>query len=132
MDDGHVTVTPTSFYWGNHPDKQKSLFKILFSQSWSATSPIKKIFKIIFHGRSLVIKFHKPLAIDELKDKGKNKKANASLITRYLRALFRRSKQAKLGPDISHRRTLVHSLSQNIEVKKEIEKLSQGNAKVKK
>ena len=68
---------PTSFYWGKHPDKQKSLFKILFSQSWSATSPIKKLFKIIFHGRSLVIKFHKPLAIDELKDKGKNTKDNA-------------------------------------------------------
>lgn len=132
LDNRHVTVIPTSFYWGKHPDKQKSLFKILFSQSWTATSPIKKLFKIIFHGRSLVIKFHKPLAIDELKDKGKNAKDNARLISRYLRALFRRSKQAKLGPDISHRRTLVHSLSQNAEVKKEIEKLSEGDAKIKK
>ena len=132
LDDSHVTVIPTSFYWGKHPDKQKSLFKILFSQSWTATSPIKKLFKIIFHGRSLVIKFHKPLAIDELKDKGKNTKDNARLISRYLRALFRRSKQAKLGPDISHRRTLVHSLSQNAEVKKEIERLSKGDAKIKK
>ena len=132
LDDSHVTVIPTSFYWGKHPDKQKSLFKILFSQSWTATSPIKKLFKIIFHGRSLVIKFHKPLAIDELKDKGKNTKDNARLISRYLRALFRRSKQAKLGPDISHRRTLVHSLSQNGEVKKEIERLAEGDAKIKK
>ena len=132
LDDSHVTIIPTSFYWGKHPDKQKSLFKILFSQSWSATSPIKKLFKIIFHGRSLVIQFHKPLAIDELKDKGKNTKDNANLISRYLRALFRRSKQAKLGPDISHRRTLVYSLSQNTEVKKEIKRLSQGNAKIKK
>jgi glycerol-3-phosphate O-acyltransferase len=132
LDESYITIIPTSFYWGKHPDKQKSLFKILFSQSWSATSPIKKLFKIIFHGRSLVIKFHKPLAIDELKDKGKNTKDNARLISRYLRALFRRSKQAKLGPDISHRRTLVHSLSQNTEVKKEIERLSQGDAKIKK
>jgi glycerol-3-phosphate O-acyltransferase len=132
LDESHITVIPTSFYWGKHPDKQKSLFKILFSQSWSATSPIKKLFKIIFHGRSLVIKFHKPLAIDELKDKGKNTDDNARLISRYLRALFRRSKQAKLGPDISHRRTLVQSLSQNSEVKKEIERLSKGNKKVKK
>jgi len=132
LDESHITVIPTSFYWGNHPDKQKSLFKILFSQSWSATSPIKKLFKIIFHGRSLTIKFHKPLVIDELKDKGKNTGDNARLISRYLRALFRRSKQAKLGPDISHRRTLVRSLSQNSEVKKEIEKLSNGNKKTKK
>tara|TARA_B100001146_G_scaffold87309_1_gene77451 strand:+ start:128 stop:2551 length:2424 start_codon:yes stop_codon:yes gene_type:complete len=132
LDESHIIIIPTSFYWGKHPDKQKSLFKILFSQSWSATSPIKKLFKIIFHGRSLVIKFHKPLVIDDIKDQGKNTNANARLISRYLRALFRRSKQAKLGPDISHRRTLVHSLSQNTEVKKEIEILSQGNKKIEK
>jgi glycerol-3-phosphate O-acyltransferase len=113
LDDSHVTVIPTSFYWGNHPDKQKSLFKILFSQSWTATSPIKKLFKIIFHGRSLVIKFHKPLAVDVLNVNGKITKDIARLLSSYLIALFRRSKQAKIGPEISHRLTLVHSISQN-------------------
>ena len=132
LDNSLITLFPTSFYWGKHPDKQKSLFKILFSQSWSATGPLKKIFKIIFHGRSLIIKFHKPLIIDELKDKGKSSEDNSKLISRYLRALFRHSKQAVLGPDISHRRTLVRSLSKNIEVKKEIEKMSKGDKRVKK
>jgi len=124
-----ANILPTSFYWGKHPDKQKSLFKILFSQSWAATGPIKKFFKIIFHGRALVIKFHKPLNLSNLIDQGKNTAENTHLISRYLRALFRKSKQAKLGPDISHRRTLVRSLSNSPEVRSEIKALAKGNVK---
>ena len=125
-------IMPVSFYWGKHPDKQKSLFKILFSQSWAATGPIKKFFKVLLHGRSLVIKFHKPLEIEGLKIKEGNEGANSKIVTRYLRNLFRRSKQAKLGPDISHRRTLVKSLSQNEEVRKSIKKVSESGKKTEK
>ena len=56
-----VRLIPVSFYWGIHPDKQRSFFKILFSQSWTVSSPLKKFFRVIIHGRSLVIKFHQPI-----------------------------------------------------------------------
>ena len=111
---------PVSFYWGMHPEKQKSIFKIIFSQSWGATSPIKKIFRLLFHGRSLLIKFNKPLLLEELNIREKDTDLNAHLINRYIRALFRKNKKASIGPDISHRRTLVRSLSKDKEVRKEI------------
>jgi len=128
----NLQIVPVSFYWGKHPDKQKSLFKILFSQSWAATGPLKKFFRVLLHGRSLIIKFHKPLTMLELKEKEKELSAISKLVTRYLRNLFRRSKQAKLGPEISHRRTLVKSLSQNEEVRKKITEMSKGNKKLEK
>ena len=45
---------------------------------------------------------------EEIEQKNGIKK-NALILSRYLRAVFRKSKQAMLGPDISHRRTLVKS-----------------------
>ena len=52
-----------------HPDKQKSFFKIVFSQSWTVSGYFKKFFRVLLHGRSLVIKFNRPLTLSELKDK---------------------------------------------------------------
>lgn len=127
----NIKLLPVSFYWGMHPDKQRSLFKILFSQSWTASGPIKKFVRVLLHGRSLVIKFNKPLYLNELKDKQRTTEENSRLVNRYLRALFRKTKQAAIGPDISHRRTLVRSLSQDREVGKEIEIQSVNNLKKK-
>ena len=122
----NLSIIPVSFIWGKHPDKQQSLFKIIFSPSWRTSGSIKKLFKIIFHGRSLIIKFHKPLRVKELIDYSNSNNKNSQLLSRYLRALFRRSKQAMLGPDISHRRTMVKTLVQNKHVREEINKQSKG------
>ena len=122
----NLSIIPVSFIWGKHPDKQQSLFKIIFSPSWRTSGSIKKLFKIIFHGRSLIIKFHKPLRVKELIDYSNSNNKNSQLLSRYLRALFRRSKQAMLGPDISHRRTMVKTLVKNKHVREEINKQSKG------
>jgi len=121
-----LLIVPVSFFWGKHPDKQQSLFKIIFSPSWRTSGSIKKLFKIIFHGRNLIIKFQKPLKVEELVDRATSNNKNSQLLSRYLRALFRRSKQAMLGPDISHRRTMVRSLVKNTHVREEINKQSKG------
>ena len=49
--------------WGNRPDKQQSLFKIIFSPSWRPAGTIKKIFKLLVHGRNIKIQFEKGLRI---------------------------------------------------------------------
>ena len=122
----NLSIIPVSFIWGKHPDKQQSLFKIIFSPSWRTSGSIKKLFKIIFHGRSLIIKFHKPLRVEKLIEYSNSNNKNSQLLSRYLRALFRKSKQAMLGPDISHRRTMVKTLVRNIHVREEINKQSKG------
>ena len=128
-EDNQISLVPVSFYWGMHPDKQKSFFKIVFSQSWTVSGPLKKFFRVLIHGRSLVIKFNQPFTISELKDKDRTAEENSRLVSRYLRALFRKTKKASIGPDISHRRTLVKSLSRDREVRKEITNQSEGDQK---
>ena len=123
----NITLIPVSISWGNRPDKQQSLFKILFSPSWRPAGSIKKIFKLIVHGRNLIIQFEKGLAIRNEVDLTNSDQKNSLILGRYLRAVFRKSKQAMLGPDISHRRTLVQSLVKNVHVREEINQLSDGN-----
>ena len=122
----NLSIVPVSFVWGKHPDKQQSLFKIIFSPSWRTSGSIKKFFKILFHGRNLIIKFQKPLKVEELVEPRNSIDKNSRLLSRYLRALFRKSKQSMLGPDISHRRTMVRTLVRNVNVREEINKQSKG------
>ena len=132
LDDEKIILIPVSFYWGMHPDKQKSFFKIVFSQSWTVSGYFKKFFRVLLHGRSLVIKFNRPLTLSELKDKERTIYESSRLVSRYLRAIFRKTKKAAIGPDISHRRTLVRSLSRDKVVREEIKAQSKGDLKKKK
>ena len=131
LEDEKIIFIPVSFYWGMHPDKQKSFFKIVFSQSWAVSGSFKKFFRVLLHGRSLVIKFNRPLTLSELKDKERTVEESSRLVSRYLRAIFRKTKKAAIGPDISHRRTLVRSLSRDKVVREEIKAQSNGDLKKK-
>ena len=131
LDDEKIILIPVSFYWGMHPDKQKSFFKIVFSQSWTVSGYFKKFFRVLLHGRSLVIKFNRPLTLSELNDKERTVDESSRLVSRYLRAIFRKTKKAAIGPDISHRRTLVRSLSRDKVVREEIKAQSNGDLKKK-
>jgi glycerol-3-phosphate O-acyltransferase len=121
-----IVIIPVSISWGKRPDKQQSLFKIIFSPSWRPAGSIKKIFKLLVHGRNIQIQFEKGLHVTDEIDLEKTNLQNSLILSRYLRAVFRKSKQAMLGPDISHRRTLVQSLVRNSHVRDEIKKLSDG------
>ena len=123
---------PVSFLWGKSPDKEKSLFKLLFSPSWAVSNPVKNLFKLFFNGRSLIITFHKGLNATDLYDDKKDLNQNGLVVNRYIRTLFRKSKQAAIGPDISHRRTLVKSLVRDKEVRNLVNELSEGSPRQKK
>ena len=90
-----------------------------------------RFFRVLLHGRSLVIKFNRPLTLSELKDKERTIDDSSRLVSRYLRAIFRKTKKAAIGPDISHRRTLVRSLSRDKVVREEIKAQSKGDLKKK-
>ena len=51
--DHEISIIPVSVSWGNRPDKKQSLFKIIFSPSWRPAGSLKRIFKLIVHGRNL-------------------------------------------------------------------------------
>ena len=64
--------------------------------------------RAIFNGRQAIVYFHKPLEVKEIFLKKNTEPSQLVLKTeRLLRARFRKHRQAKLGIDISSRRTPV-------------------------
>ena len=124
-----ILIVPVSIFWGQRPDKEQSFFKKIFSPSWRPAGSLKRIFKLIVHGRNIRFQFENHLDLSQELDWNNSTEKNGYILTRYLRAVFRKSKLAILGPDISHRRTLVKSLIRKKIVREEIKKISEGSKK---
>jgi len=105
-----VQLVPVSLFWGHAPEREKSLFKLLLSDNWAVTNRFKKLLALIFQSNHIVIQFNKPISLRELTDGEQDDRKRIRKLSRILRVHFRRQKQAILGPDLSHRRTMLDSL----------------------
>lgn len=115
-----VQIVPVSVYWGRRPDREKSLFRMLFSDTWSAQGFVKKLLMILVNGRQTYVQFSKPVSLKELIAEDLGEERTARKLGRVLRVHFRREREAMIGPDLSHRRTLVDTLIVSPAVKEAI------------
>lgn len=116
--DQDVQIVPVSMFWGRSPDKEKSLVKLLLSDTWSVAGRLQKFLIIVLHGRNTYVQFNQPLSLQEVMAEYRDDEAKANRkLARLLRTHFRRVRQAVLGPDLSHRRTLVEGLLRTQAVK---------------
>ncbi|MGO1461166.1 MAG: glycerol-3-phosphate 1-O-acyltransferase PlsB [Marinobacter sp.] len=116
-----VQIIPVSLFWGRSPDKEKSLVKLLLSDTWAVAGRLQKLLIILVHGRNTYVQFNKPLSLKYVIDEYRynEERANRKL-ARILRTHFRQVRRAVVGPDLSHRRTLVGGLVRTPAVKEAI------------
>lgn len=105
-----VKIVPVSFFWGHQPDREKSIFKLLFSDNWTVTSRFKKLLATLFHPNHILVQFSKPVSLQELTAGVTDPEKQRRKLHRLLRVHFNRQRQAIIGPDLSHRRTLINSM----------------------
>lgn len=116
-----VQIVPVSLFWGRSPDKEKSLLKLLLSDTWAVAGRLQKFLIILVHGRNTYVQFNKPLPLKQVIDEYRHSEERANRkLARILRTHFRKVRQAVLGPDLSHRRTLVEGLVRTQAVKEAI------------
>lgn len=116
-----VQIVPVTLFWGRTPDKERSLFKLLLSDNWSVAGRLQKLLIILVQGRNTFVQFSKPISLRQIIDESKNEEPRSTRkLARVLRVHFRRVRQTVLGPDLSHRRTLVQSLIHSPTVKEVI------------
>ncbi|MBB5321482.1 glycerol-3-phosphate 1-O-acyltransferase PlsB [Marinobacter oulmenensis] len=119
--DEDVQIVPVSLFWGRSPDKEKSLLKLLLSDTWSVAGRLQKFLIILLHGRNTYVQFNQPLSLQEITEEYRDNEEKARRkLARLLRTHFRKVRQAVLGPDLSHRRTLVEGLIRTQAVKEAI------------
>lgn len=105
-----VQLVPVTMLWGRSPDKESSIFKILFADSWATPGMLKQLITILLHGRQTYVKFSPPVSIRGIVEESLSEEITLRKLARVLRVHFRRQREMAMGPDLSHRRTLVKSL----------------------
>lgn len=109
-EDRDIELVPVSIFWGRRPERGDSWFKALFSDSWALVGPLRKFFMILVHGRHVFVHFNPPISLREFREQNPEPARRVRKLSRVLRVHFRRQRTATIGPDLSHRRTLVGTL----------------------
>ncbi|WP_084300107.1 glycerol-3-phosphate 1-O-acyltransferase PlsB [Chitinimonas koreensis] len=122
--DFDVQVVPVSILWGRTPDKESSIWKLIFSESWSPRGSLRQLFTILLHGRNTLVRFGQPLSLRELAADAEDDERAIRKVSRVLRVHFRQQREMAIGPDLSHRRTQVEGILDTDSVKAAIAALA--------
>jgi len=99
-------LVPTAVYWGRAPQKEGSWLRLLFAENWALTTRASKFIAVLINGRNVLTEFGEPISLRSMLDAGPIL-PQARRITRILRGVLRRQRAVRIGPDLSHRRTIV-------------------------
>lgn len=105
-----IQLIPVSIFWGRAPSRENSIFKILFSDSWRVPGMFRKLLMILIQGRQTVVQFGEPVSARQVVDEKLPTELTIRKVSRVFRTHFRRMREAVIGPDLSHRSTMVNTL----------------------
>jgi len=118
---GDAQIVPVTVLIGRAPQNEDSLFKLLFSENWDVGGRLRRLFSTLINGRATLVQFGKPLSVKTLLDETETAEQALGRASRILRVHFKRIRTAAIGPDRSHRRTLVEKVIQSDNVRQAIE-----------
>ena len=119
--DQELLLIPVALYWGRSPEKERSFVKLLFSENWEAIGRTRKFFTTLVHGRNTLLRFSHALPLRSIDVDGASTEIAYRKVSRILRAHFRQRRIATVGPDLSHRRTLINQVLRSPGVRRAIE-----------
>jgi glycerol-3-phosphate O-acyltransferase len=102
-----VSLVPAAVYWGRAPHKDGSFFRLLLAEDWAIGSRLRRFFTVLFNGRNTTVQLGEPVSLRSLLESDADTALSGRRVTRQLRATFARLRVARIGPDLSHRRTIV-------------------------
>ncbi|MCY3838635.1 MAG: hypothetical protein OXH09_08365, partial [Gammaproteobacteria bacterium] len=102
-----LALVPVSIFWGRAANKDKSWVRSLFSEGWAMSSRLRRFLILIFNRADILVQFGEPMGWREIVRASGTENLATRRTARLLRVKFRNQKVAALGPDLSHRRTLV-------------------------
>jgi len=116
-----LLLIPVAIYWGRSPEKEHSFFKLMFSENWDIGGRTRKFFVTVLHGRNTLLRFSHALPIRSICTGDIEANVAVRKVSRILRVHFRQRRTATVGPDLSHRRTLVKQVLNAPSVRRAIE-----------
>jgi glycerol-3-phosphate O-acyltransferase len=99
-----VTLVPVAVYWGRAPQREtQSWLRLLLAEDWALGSRARRAMTVLFNGRNTVVQFGQGVSLRSLA--GDNQAVRR--VGRHLLSQLAASRTAYVGPDLSHRRTLL-------------------------
>lgn len=105
-----VQIVPVSIFVGRAPDRESGWFRVLFAENWAIVGRFRRFLAVLLNGRNTIVRFSAPLPLRSVLQEGMREDVAVRKASRVLRAHFRRIRTAVIGPDLSHRRTLVDAV----------------------
>ena len=102
-----VDLVPVAIFWGRAPHKEMSWWRLPFSEDWILVGRFRKFLSVLFNGRNTLVYFGEPIRLRELIDDGMSEPRSVRRVLRSLRIVMRAQRASSIGPDLSHRRTMV-------------------------
>jgi glycerol-3-phosphate O-acyltransferase len=102
-----LDLVPVAIFWGRAPHKEVSWWRLVFAEDWILVGRFRKFLSVIFNGRNTLVYFGEPIRLREAMDEGLSEPRSVRRVLRSLRMLMRAQRASSIGPDLSHRRTMV-------------------------
>jgi glycerol-3-phosphate O-acyltransferase len=102
-----VDLVPVAIFWGRAPHKEVSWWRLLFSENWILVGRFSKFMSVIFNGRNTLVYFGEPVRLRDVMEEGLSEPRGVRRVLRSLRMVLRAQRASSIGPDLSHRRTMV-------------------------
>ncbi|HJP97689.1 MAG TPA: glycerol-3-phosphate 1-O-acyltransferase PlsB [Rhodanobacteraceae bacterium] len=108
----NVQLMPVAIYVGRAPNRQSGWFSVLFSENWAVVGHFRRLLAMLLNGRDTIVRFSPPISLSDLRRESGEERVERlqRKLARVLRVHFRRVRTAVIGPDLSHRRTVVDSV----------------------
>lgn len=103
-------LVPVAVFWGQTPERERGWFKVLFADTWALAGRVQRFFTVLTHSRNIWIRFSTPLSLREFLSTEAARERPAERLALLLRVHFRQQRSAMLGPDLSHRRTVLSTV----------------------
>ena len=116
-----LLLIPVAIYWGRSPEKDHSFFKLALSENWDIIGRTRKLFVTLLHGRNTLLRFSHALPIRSIYTGDMESNVAIRKVSRILRVHFRQRRTATVGPDLSHKRTLVKQVLRSPSVRQAID-----------
>jgi glycerol-3-phosphate O-acyltransferase len=102
-----IQLVPVTILVGQRPSKESGLTRVIFTENWEIGGRLRRFFSTLVNGRKTFVQFSRPISLKELAAEGLDAPVALRKISRILRVHFKRVRTAAIGPDLSHRRTMV-------------------------
>lgn len=116
-----LQLVPVTVFIGQRPSKDSGLTRVIFAENWEIGGRFRRFVGTLVNGRKTFIQFSRPVSLQDLAAEGLEAAVALRKVSRILRVHFKRVRTAAIGPDLSHRRTMVDKVVNSPTVRAAIE-----------